>query len=212
MQRPPDTLFTAPFIALTCSDLAYATAGGVLIGATPFFVTGPLGSGTGALGLAVGAFSVTTLVGRTVGRPPGPSRAADRRGVAVRGDAPPGPPAPLFHRAALVPGLALFTGVAAVSGFFAFAGLYAARLGVDRWSAVLGVFGLVVVTCSGPRCSRWAPPSSPRPSSRRSSAGCPRPSGAAPPAPPAPSSTSASSAARPPWGWSPRPPASRLRS
>src|SRR5919107_5091605 len=62
MQRPPDTLFTAAFVSLTLSDLAYFVAGGMLIGVTPFFVTGPLASGPAAVGLAVGAFSVSTLV------------------------------------------------------------------------------------------------------------------------------------------------------
>jgi hypothetical protein len=35
---------------------------GALIGVTPFFVTGPLGSGKAGAGVAVGAFSVTTLL------------------------------------------------------------------------------------------------------------------------------------------------------
>jgi MFS family permease len=56
-------------------------------------------------------------------------------------------PAPLIHPAALVPGLGLFAGIAAASGFLAFASLHAARLGLDLWSTVLGVYGLVVVTC-----------------------------------------------------------------
>jgi MFS family permease len=59
----------------------------------------------------------------------------------------PSPPVPLIHRAAVVPGLGLFTGIAAVGGFLAFASLYAADLGIHLWSAVLGVFGVVVVTC-----------------------------------------------------------------
>lgn len=59
----------------------------------------------------------------------------------------PSPPVPLIHRAALVPGLGLFTGIAAVGGFLAFASLYAADLGIHLWSAVLGLFGVVVVTC-----------------------------------------------------------------
>src|SRR5919205_2968840 len=62
MQRPSDTLFTAAFVALTLSDLAYFVAGGVLIAVTPFFVAGPLGGGPAAVGVAVGAFSVTTLI------------------------------------------------------------------------------------------------------------------------------------------------------
>src|SRR3954447_7901853 len=65
----------------------------------------------------------------------------------LEADPAPGPPPPLIHRAALVPGLGLFTGVAAVSGFLAFASLHAAHLGLDLWSTVLGVFGVVVVGC-----------------------------------------------------------------
>jgi len=68
-------LFTPAFIALSLSDLAYFTASGLLIGVTPFFVTGPLGSGKAGLGLALGAFSVTTLVLR-----PMVGRVADRSG------------------------------------------------------------------------------------------------------------------------------------
>jgi MFS family permease len=254
MRRPPDTLFTAAFIALTLSDLAYFMAGGALIAVTPFFVTGPLGSGPAAVGLAVGAFSVSTLVLRPLA-----GRWTDRHGrrplliggaalfaalvmghllvtnlaglvvlrlllgvaealyfvagfAALADLAPPGragealsynslalylgiatgpmiaqallglggfplvwggaalllvvaallaarvpetreqaaapvPPAPLIHPAALVPGLGLFTGVAAVSGFLAFASLHAADLGLDLWSTVLGLFGIVVVFC-----------------------------------------------------------------
>jgi MFS family permease len=55
--------------------------------------------------------------------------------------------APLIHPAALVPGLGLFAGIAAGSGFLAFASLHAARLGLDAWSTVLGVYGIVVVAC-----------------------------------------------------------------
>ena len=59
----------------------------------------------------------------------------------------PVPAVPLIHRAALVPGLGLFTGVAAVAGFLAFASLHAAELGLDLWSATLMLFGVVVVIC-----------------------------------------------------------------
>jgi MFS family permease len=254
MRRRPGTLFTPAFVALTLSDLAYFIAGGALIGVTPFFVTGPLGGGPAGVGLAVGAFSVTTLVlrplaGRWVdrhGRRPLLIGGASLFAVLVLGHllvtdlawlvvlrlllgaaealyfvagfaaladlAPPGragealsfnslalylgiaagptvgsallgwggfplvwagaavllavaallaarvpetlqpasrpsPPTPLIHPAALVPGIGLFIGVAVVGGFLAFASLHAARLGLDRWSTVLGLFGLVVVAC-----------------------------------------------------------------
>lgn len=68
-------MFTPAFVALTLSDLAYFTASGVLIGVTPFFVTGPMGAGTTGLGVVLGAFSVTTLVLRPV-----VGRIADRWG------------------------------------------------------------------------------------------------------------------------------------
>jgi len=254
MRRRPDTLFTPAFVALTLSDLAYFIAGGALIGVTPFFVTGPLGGGPAAVGLAVGAFSVTTVILRPLagrwadrhGRRPlliggalpfallvmghllvtdvawlvvlrlllgvaealyfvagfaaladlaPPGRAGEALsynslalyvGIATgpilgqallgRGGFPlvwagagvllavaallaarvpetlepasgPSAPAPLIHPAALVPGVGLFIGVAVVGGFLAFASLHAARLGLDLWSTVLGLFGLVVVAC-----------------------------------------------------------------
>ncbi len=73
MAGPGGRLFTSAFIALAAADLVYFTASGLLLGVTPFFVTGPLGSDKAGLGLAFGAFSVTTvivrpLVGRMVDR------------------------------------------------------------------------------------------------------------------------------------------------
>jgi MFS family permease len=254
MRRSPDPLFTAAFVALTLSDLAYFMASGALIGVTPFFVTGPLGAGPAAVGLAFGAFSASTLILRPLagrwtdrhGRRPllvgGPALFAVLvlghlfvsdllwlvvlrllmgmaealyfvAGFAALADlAPPGragealsynslalflgiaagpsmgqallalggfplgwegigallvlatvlaarvpethapaagpvPASPLIHRAALVPGLGLFAGVAAVAGFLAFVSLRAAQVGLDLWSATLGLFGIVVVTC-----------------------------------------------------------------
>jgi MFS family permease len=254
MRRWPDPLFSAAFVALTLSDLAYFVAGGALIGVTPFFVTGPLGAGPAAVGLAFGAFSASTLVLRPLtgrwtdrhGRRPllvgGPALFAVLvlghllvsdllwlvvlrllmgiaealyfvAGFAALADlAPPGragealsynslalflgiatgpsvgqsllalggfplvwagvgsllvlatvlaarvpethvpaagpaPASPMIHRAALVPGIGLFAGVAGMSGFLAFVSLRAAQVGLDLWSATLGLFGIVVVTC-----------------------------------------------------------------
>ena len=56
-------------------------------------------------------------------------------------------PTHLFHRAVLVPGLALLTGVAAMAAYFAFASLRAAEIGLHAWSVVLFLIGAVVVTC-----------------------------------------------------------------
>ena len=253
MRRASDTLFTPAFVVLTLSDLAYFAAAGALTGATPFFVSGPLGAGPAGVGLAVGAFGVSTLALRPLagrwtdrhGRRPllvggaalfallalGHLLVDDLAGLvalrlllgaaealyfvagfaALADLAPPGragealsynslalftglatgpgigqgllalggyslvwcgaallvalaailaarvpetlesaghaPPASLLHPAALVPGIGLLAGIAAVSGFLAFASLHAADLGVHLWSAVLGLFGLVVVAC-----------------------------------------------------------------
>ena len=72
---PAERLFTPAFIMLTLSGLAYFTAAGLIIGLTPFFVTGPLGSDEAGLGLAAAAFSITTLLLR-----PYAGRLSDRRG------------------------------------------------------------------------------------------------------------------------------------
>lgn len=252
--RPDDRLITFAFVALTLSELAYFTAAGLIIGVTPFFVTGPLGSTEAGLGLAVAAFSVTTLLLRPIA-----GRLADRRGrrpllvggallcalvmvahllvtdlaalivlrlalgvaeaiffvagIAALADlAPPGrtgealsynslalylgiaigplvgqvlidaggfgwawlggfvlagvaailalrlpetaarldpdaPSPPIFHRAAVGPGLALFAGVAAMSAFLLLAGPRAERIGLHGWSTTFLLFGGVVVAC-----------------------------------------------------------------
>lgn len=252
MNEPPARLFSPAFVALTLSELAYFTAAGLIIGVTPFFVTGPVGSDEAGLGLVAAAFGVTTLVlrpfaGRTAdryGRRPllvggallfalvvvGHTLTADLAllivlrlllgvaeafyfvaGITALADlAPPGragealsynslalylgiafgplvgqllldtygfggawfggfalallamllalrlpetrgavapdaPAPPLIHRAAIGPGLALFTGVAAMTGFLLLAGPHADRMGIGTWSVVFVVFGVVVV-------------------------------------------------------------------
>ncbi|MGZ5418494.1 MAG: MFS transporter [Nocardioides sp.] len=57
-----ETLLTRPFVMLALSDLAYFTAAGVLLLATPLFASGPLGADPAGVGLAMGSFSVTTLL------------------------------------------------------------------------------------------------------------------------------------------------------
>lgn len=63
MTEPPaGRLLTPAFVALTLSDLAYFAAGGLLIAATPLFVSGPLGGAEAAVGVTMGSFSVSTLL------------------------------------------------------------------------------------------------------------------------------------------------------
>ncbi len=66
-------LFTPAFAMLTVVNLAYFTAAGMVLFATPFLVTGPLMSSTAAVGLVIGSFSIATLlvrpyIGRIVDR------------------------------------------------------------------------------------------------------------------------------------------------
>ena len=75
---PSARLITPAFVALTLSDLAYFSATGVLLAITPLFVLGPLGSNETGVGIAMGSFSVTTLLLR-----PWAGRWADRRGRRV---------------------------------------------------------------------------------------------------------------------------------
>lgn len=63
-QRPNPartTLWTPPFVLLALATLAYFTADGILVAAVPRFVAGPLGGGNLAVGVVVGAFSVSAF-------------------------------------------------------------------------------------------------------------------------------------------------------
>lgn len=254
MSQHADRLFTPAFVTLTFSELAYFTAAGLVIGVTPFFVTGPVGADEAGLGLVAASFAVTTLILR-----PYAGRLSDRRGrrpllvggaalvalvmlahllttnlaalvglrlllgvaeafyfvaaiaalvdiaprertgeaisfnslalylglalgpligqllldaagfwaawiggfglavaatvLAVRipetatrtGLAADAEEPPLIHRAAVGPGLALFTGVAAMSGFLLLAGPHAESNGLDAWSLTFLAFGTIVV-------------------------------------------------------------------
>jgi MFS family permease len=69
------TLLTPRFLALAVATLAYFTGDGILIAALPRYVAGPLGAGNVAVGLVVGAFSVTAFLCR-----PWAGSLGDRRG------------------------------------------------------------------------------------------------------------------------------------
>jgi len=61
--EPPVTaaLVTPRFVAVALAALAYFTGDGILIAAVPRFVAGPLGAGNIAVGIVVGAFSVSAF-------------------------------------------------------------------------------------------------------------------------------------------------------
>ena len=66
LERPTNppatmTLVTPRFVAVAIAALAYFTGDGILIAAVPRFVAGPLGAGNIAVGLVVGAFSVSAF-------------------------------------------------------------------------------------------------------------------------------------------------------
>lgn len=60
---PPSAtrLLTPRFLAVGLAGLAYFVGNGILIAAVPRFVAGPLGAGNVAVGVAVGAFSVSAF-------------------------------------------------------------------------------------------------------------------------------------------------------
>lgn len=75
-RRP--TLFTPAFVTVALAELAYFTADGMLLPALPRYVEGPLGRGNIAVGLVIGAFSVSAFFLR-----PWAGAVADRRGRRV---------------------------------------------------------------------------------------------------------------------------------
>ena len=69
------SLFTPAFITVALAELAYFTADGMLLPALPRYVEGPLGRGNIAVGLVIGAFSISAFFLR-----PWAGGLADRRG------------------------------------------------------------------------------------------------------------------------------------
>jgi len=73
VERP--TLLTPMFLTVAFAELAYFTADGVLLPALPRYVVGPLGRGDVAVGIVMGAFSISAFFLR-----PWAGGEADRRG------------------------------------------------------------------------------------------------------------------------------------
>lgn len=59
---PPKSLFTGAFGILSAATLAYFVADGLTLPTAPRFAAGPLGADSVAVGLSIGAFSVTALL------------------------------------------------------------------------------------------------------------------------------------------------------
>jgi MFS family permease len=91
-KRP--SLITPAFVLIGLATLAYFVAENIVLPILPLYVRGPLGGGDVAVGVVVGAFSVTALLVR-----PWAGRLADRRG----------------RRLPMVLGVSIFT--ASVSGY-----------------------------------------------------------------------------------------------
>lgn len=72
---PRARLLTPPFLVVGLASLVYFVAAGVLLPTVPRFVKGPLASGDVAVGIVVGAFSLTAFFLR-----PFAGRLGDRRG------------------------------------------------------------------------------------------------------------------------------------
>jgi MFS family permease len=71
----PPTLLTPTFLTVAAAELCYFTADGVLLPALPRYVEGPLGGSNIAVGLVIGAFSLSAFFLR-----PWAGEQADRRG------------------------------------------------------------------------------------------------------------------------------------
>jgi len=74
-KRARSSLFTRTFLTVAVAELAYFTADGVLLPVLPRYVEGPLGAGNGAVGIVVGAFSLSAFFLR-----PWTGRLSDRHG------------------------------------------------------------------------------------------------------------------------------------
>jgi MFS family permease len=72
---PDARLLTPAFIALSAATLAFFVSGGIFLPVTPRLTIGPLGGDEIAVGVVIGAFSVSSLLMR-----PFAGRLADRRG------------------------------------------------------------------------------------------------------------------------------------
>jgi MFS family permease len=130
MAAPTQPLLTRSFVLITAADLAYFLGTGILVFATPLFATGPLDAGHGQVGLAMGAFSVTTLALR-----PWLGRWTDRHG----------------RRTLLVSGAALFAVV--VLGHLvvdSLAGLVVVRLALGAAEACYFVAGFAALADLAP--------------------------------------------------------------
>lgn len=157
--RADARLLTPAFLALTLAELAYFTAAGLLIGVTPFFVLGPLGSDEAGMGLMAAAFGISTLLLR-----PFAGRAADRRGRrplliwgAVLAAAVIGAHA-LTDEFVVVLGLRLLLGVAEALFFVAGVAALADLAPPDRTGEALSYNSLALYLglALGPVAGQWA--------------------------------------------------------
>ena len=74
-----EPLFTGPFVALFFAALVFFIAGGIVLPVAPRFAVGPLDADAVSAGIALGAFSIASLVVRPSSVKPSEPAACSRR-------------------------------------------------------------------------------------------------------------------------------------
>lgn len=137
--------FVAGFAMLADVAPAGRTGEALSFNSLALYLGVALGPFIGETLLALGGFSLAWAGGAGLGLTAAMLAATiPETGTRTSADAG---PVPLFHRAAIGPGLGLLVVMGAMASFFAFVTLRARELGMDGSSGVLLLFGAIIVGC-----------------------------------------------------------------